>query len=488
MQVNLYTHIINIYTYSQSKKVVQCVHKYRFLNYFFLYGSLHWVEDFSIGPSERENGLQLFITREKEKEELLCMAELKKEFGENIVNYVEITPGTDAVFEYLGNGNNCDYASSTTKSPQIDGPKSGDAIYIDGDSPDSYGSLGIFLADDKGKHFATTCYHVAYNGPKLPKNDIAISLQKLIEDSEDTNSDTRTCRYRFRCESEEKGNEEKQKEEGKRENYKGNSNGVGDLVTDCHGAGEKEGRPKKMNVLERNGEIETGRVAKKPDEMEVHVNQEHEKQGEKEEMEKKSGEGGKKRKSGARNENKGCMLGKFSWGVVSERHDISLIELERDLNFICTMSDIDNQQDPENYKQIVGHKLSADGEVRVEKTGFFTGPRNGIIYRFGYCDVKGRSCRLRKCYLVKSENPDEPFSAPGDSGSLVKLVRKGNKKLPFAYLSVRKNLAKNDQLPIDESEVVHVCFNLQNSLNEHERFKRKDLKACLGSCAAATSK
>ncbi len=112
------------------------------------------------------------------------MAELKKEFGENIVNYVEITPGTDAVFEYLGNGNNCDYASSTTKSHQIDGPRSGDAIYIDGDSPDSYGSLGIFLADDKGKHFATTCYHVAYNGPKLPKNDIAKKLKKLIEDSD----------------------------------------------------------------------------------------------------------------------------------------------------------------------------------------------------------------------------------------------------------------------------------------------------------------
>ncbi len=436
------------------------------------------------------------------------MAELKKEFGEDIVNHVEITPGTDAVFEYVGNGNNCDYASSTTKSHQIDGPRSGDAIYIDGDSPDSYGSLGIFLADDKGKHFATTCYHVAYNGPKLPKNDIAKRLQKLIEDSENTNSNTRTCRYRYRCRSEENGNEEKQEDEGEIENHKqqeqqqqqavkiineGSSNGVGDLDIDSHSADEEEGRPKEMNVLKGNGEKERGRVTKKADEttnneMEVDVNQEHKEQREKEEDEDVSGEGEEKGKSGARKENKGCMLGKFSWGVINKRHDISLIELEQDLNCFCTMSDIDNEMDPEKCKQHIARELRKNHKVPVEKTGFSTGTTKGIVYMHKFCDLKGRNSRLKKCYLVKSENPDEPFSAPGDSGSLVKLVRKGNKKFPFAYLSVRKNLAKNDQPPIDERQVVHVCFNLQNSLNEHERFKRKDLKACLGSCAAATSK
>ncbi len=497
----LYTYIHTV----SAKKVVQCIHKYRFLNYFFLYGSLHWVEDYSIGPSERENGLQLFITREKEKDELLCMAELKKEFGEDIVNYVEITPGTDAVFEYLGNGNNCDYASSTTKSRQNDGPMSGDAIYIDGDIPDSYGSLGIFIADDTGKHFATTCYHVSYDGRKLPKNDIAKRHQKLNKDSENTNSITRSCRYRYRCRSEENENEEKQEDEGKIENYKqqeqqqameiineGNSNGVGDLGIDCHSADEEEGRHKEMNVLEGNGEKERRRVAKEPeattnDEMEVDVNHEHEEEREKEEDEDEIG-GGKKGKSGARNENKGCMLGKFSWGVLNERHDISLIELERGLNCFCTMSDIDNEQDPENCKQYIAHKLREHRKVIVEKTGFSTGTTKGIVYRYGFCDLKGRNLRLRKCYLVKSENPDKPFSAPGDSGSVVKLVRKGNKKLPFSYLSLWKNLTKNDQSPFDERQVEYVCFNLQNSLNEHERFKTKDLKACLGSCAAATSR
>ena len=417
----LYTYIHTV----SAKKVVQCIHKYRFLNYFFLYGSLHWVEDYSIGPSERENGLQLFITREKEEDELLCMAELKKEFGEDIVNYVEITPGTDAVFEYLGNGNNCDYASPTTKSRQNDGPMSGDAIYIDGDIPDSYGSLGIFIADDTGKHFATTCYHVSYDGRKLPKNDIAKRHQKLNKDSENTNSITRSCRYRYRCRSEENENEEKQEDEGKIENYK---------------------QQEQQQAM------------------------------------------GKKGKSGARNENKGCMLGKFSWGVLNERHDISLIELERGLNCFCTMSDIDNEQDPEDCKQYIAHKLREHREVIVEKTGFSTGTTKGIVYRYGFCDLKGRNLRLRKCYLVKSKNPDKPFSAPGDSGSVVKLVRKGNKKLPFSYLSLWKNLTKNDQSPIDERQVEYVCFNLQDSLNEHERFKTKDLKACLGSCAAATSR
>ncbi len=307
--------------------------------------------------------------------------------------------------------------------------------------------------------------------------------------TEDTNSDTRTCRYRYRGRSEEKGNEEKQKEEGKRENYKGNSNGVGDLDIDYHGADEEEGRPEKMNVLERNGENETGRVAKKPDEMEVHVNQEHEEQREKEEMEKKSGEGGEKGKSGARNENKGCMLGKFSWGVLNERHDISLIELEQDLNCFCTISDIDNKQDPEKCKQHIARKLKKNHKVTVEKTGFSTGTTKGIVHKYNFFDVKGRSHRLRKCYLVKSEKPDQKFSAPGDSGSVVKLVRKG-KKFPFAYISLSKNLAKKDQSPpIDERQVEHACFSLQKSLNELElRYNTGHLKACLGSCAAATSR
>ena len=70
-----------------------------FLNYFFLHGSLPWVRNFYIGLSEKDNTLQLFITCEKD--EVPCMADLKKRFGEDIVYFVEFVRGTDAVFEYL---------------------------------------------------------------------------------------------------------------------------------------------------------------------------------------------------------------------------------------------------------------------------------------------------------------------------------------------------------------------------------------------------
>ena len=74
---------------------------------------------------------------------------------------------------------------------------SGDRIYIEGDSAETYGTLCIFTFNEGEKHFALTCYHVCY-GEKLP-DDKAIAHKKLTEDSRDSKSPTRSSRFCYRA-------------------------------------------------------------------------------------------------------------------------------------------------------------------------------------------------------------------------------------------------------------------------------------------------
>ena len=450
-----------------------------FLNYFFLHGSLPWVRNFYIGLSEKDNTLQLFITCAKD--EVPCMADLKKRFGEDIVYFVEFIRGTDAVLEYLVNGNDYGNALSTTEPHHMIGPMSGDAIYNVKDSPENYGSLCIFVAGGKKKtHFATTCYHVCYCG-KLPE-DLEESHLKLIEDRKNIESLTRNASYCYRCRREEKG----KLDEG-REN-EGNSSGFGDDVAD------EEGRPEEINVLGRNGENERGRVREMQDEENilkdnVEIKQKtdettskemkiegDEERGETKEEEEHRGKGEEKEEKGksrARKENKECVLGTFVWGVYNEKHDICLIKLPPNLNCSCTMSDITYSELSEN-KDIV-EKYKIYGEVKVEKTGFYTGTTEGIFCGFNFCELKKGGRDIRNGYLIKNKDNSRPFSAPGDSGALVKLVPPNNEKIPFAYIVHSTTTGQT------------FCLNLRSSLNKCKRFKEGRVKACLGSCAAGTS-
>ena len=440
------------------------------------------------------------------------MADLKKRFGDDIVYFVEFIRGTDAVFEYLVNGNDHGNALSTTKPHHTRGPMSGDAIYNVKDSPEKYGSLGIFTAesaDGKKTHFATTCYHVCYCGKKLPKK-LEKRHQKLIKDSNNTRSRTHKARYCHRSRREEKGKEEKQ-DEGERnsnrleqENER-NSIGFGDdeVGIDCHSAYEED-RPEEINVLGRNGENDRGRVREvqvkeniskdnlEIDEPDATTNEEMRIEEDKEQKEKKDeeqkGEGEEKRESRARNENKGCMLGTFLWGVYNERHDIALIKLRKKLNCSCTMSDINCSKLP-SKKKIVGIWKECKGKLTVEKTGITTGTTEGIFSGFNFCEIKMGGRDIRKGYIIKNKDDSRPFSAGGDSGALVKLVpsenedeknedekdEKNEMKIPFAYIVISATTAET------------FCHNLRSSLNEYKHFKRGRMKACLGSCAAATS-
>ena len=451
-----------------------------FLNYFFLHGSLPWVRNFYIGLSEKGNTFQLLITCAKD--EVPCMADLKKRFGEDIVYFVEFIRGTDAVLEYLVNGNDNGNALSTTKPHHMIGPMSGDAIYNVKDSPESYGSLCIFVAGGKKKtHFATTCYHVCYCGKKLPKN-LEKRHQKLIKDSNNTESLTHNASHCYRCRREEKG----KLDEG-REN-EGNSSGFGDDVAD------EEGRPAEINVLGRNGENERGRVREmqdkentlkdnleikqKPDEttneeMEIEGDEERREIKEEEEQGGKVEEKEEQGKSRARNENKECILGTFFWGVYNDEHDISLIKLRQKLNCSCTISDITYSELSE--KKDIVEKFKRYGEVKVEKSGSRTGTTEGIFAGFGFCELNKGGRDIRKGYIIKDKDDSRPFSAPGDSGALVKLVLSNNEKIPFAYIV---NSTTTGQT---------FCLNLRSSLNKCKHFKKGRMKACLGSCAVATS-
>ena len=267
---------------------------------------------------------------------------------------------------------------------------SGDGIYDVKDSSENYGSLGIFIAESAGgkkTHFATTCYHVCYRGKRLSRN-LKRRHQKLIEDSNNTQSSTHKARYRY---------------------------------------------------------------------------------------------------SSARNENRTCQLGTFLWGLYNEQHDISLIKLRKNVNCSCTMSDITCSELP-SKKDIVGIYKRCKGAVKVENTGFSTRRREGILRGFNFCEAKKGGPDIRKGYIIENKDDSSPFSASGDSGALVKIIpvpsenedentedETNEEKIPFAYIVIGATEGKT------------VCHNLRNSLDEYIHFNRGRIKACLGSCAAATS-
>ena len=102
--------------------------------------------------------------------------------------------------------NNNEDNKKTTSSPT-----SGDAISIDGKNLNSYGSLGIFVnhPGDNENLYATTCFHVLYNGEKLVDDDgEKLKFGKRFDirkkECDNPNSTTSSTSYCFRSKADEK--------------------------------------------------------------------------------------------------------------------------------------------------------------------------------------------------------------------------------------------------------------------------------------------
>ncbi|XP_028403218.1 uncharacterized protein LOC114525956 [Dendronephthya gigantea] len=125
--------------------------------------SLRWVEEYYIGvASEPEKSWQIYITCAKNK--LPSMKDLKKLFGVNIASFVDFCQ------------------EDVDRTPQFTrGPASGNEVFNPEYRVFNHGSIGVVFSGEKN-HYATTSYHVCYNG-RLPK-DISKAHQILKDDCE----------------------------------------------------------------------------------------------------------------------------------------------------------------------------------------------------------------------------------------------------------------------------------------------------------------
>ena len=142
----------------------------------FFIPRLSWVQAFGIaGPNKECKSLHLVVTYKYGKEYVL--AELVKQFGQNICNFIEFVEGVEhPSFSFFVNDNSTNGADKAV-------PSSGDGIYIWGQDPGSYGSLGLFAFEEKNgekKHFASTCYHVLY--PTELSEDGIVRYDQLSKD------------------------------------------------------------------------------------------------------------------------------------------------------------------------------------------------------------------------------------------------------------------------------------------------------------------
>ena len=178
------------------------------------------------------------------------------------------------------------------------------------------------------------------------------------------------------------------------------------------------------------------------------------------------------------NETEGHLLGKFVWGKYDDYHDICVVQLDDFNDCTCIIPDINLNKIA--TKTDIARELGKSNRLIVEKTGCTSGTTRGILYKQGYCFLRGKKGpKLQQGYLVINENADEPFAMPGDSGALVKLVLADNRKLPFAYLTFYKMQKVGCK---SKAQKVYFCFSLDESLKECKRKSCRDLRECLIDC------
>ena len=139
------------------------------------------------------------------------MKELQDEFGIKIESYVEFIE-VDRYEEFSVHMNSASHNNNEDNKKTTSPPTSGDAICVDGKNLNSYGSLGIFVnqSGDDENPYATTCFHVLYNGEKLVHDDgrglpFCECFHKRMDEYENQNSTTSLTSYCFRSKADEEG-------------------------------------------------------------------------------------------------------------------------------------------------------------------------------------------------------------------------------------------------------------------------------------------
>ena len=309
------------------------------------------------GPNKECKSLHLVITYKYGQ--IPVLGTLVEQFGKEIGKFTEFVKGVEHPRFVL-----------------LSVASSGDGIYNSQDSPDEFGSLGIFAYEKTKKHhFVSSCYHVIFRGA-LPENTRE-AYNTLRDDFDNELSDTRNASF-------------------------------------CHRTGEGG-----------EGEEGEGQIV-----------------------------------NFATSQINGTFRAKFN-----EEHDFALLQVLDGFELKHTSIEDINSNVLMSNAEIVRRleEKGEDGELLVKKTGCRTGTTWGILKQCGYA---AGGFNYKNGYLIENKDSNEPFAAPGDSGSLVKvkLDDKGSFGA-FAYVVA------------DIGDSKFFCFNFKNSF---ELFS--DLDPCLMEC------
>ena len=158
------------------------------------------------------------------------------------------------------------------------------------------------------------------------------------------------------------------------------------------------------------------------------------------------------------------LLGSFLWGKFNKYHDIALVKVN-DGQDHQSSSDICSWTTEVFPAKKVNKMIRKKGvTVYVEKIGFTSGKTGGIITQMGCCiRKKGGKHHHRKGYLIEN-HPYRPFAKKGDSGSLVKVLKSTDEKIPFGYY-VGNTFTRKKRSQTEKCEQFY-CLSLRNSLDE----------------------
>ena len=432
---------------------------------------LSWVQAFGIaGPNKECQSLHLVVTYKYGKEYVL--AELVKQFGQNICNFIEFVEGVEhPSFSFLVNDN------STNKAV----PSSGDGIYIWGHDPSSYGSLGLFAFEEQNgekKHFASTCYHVLY--PTELSEDGIVRYNQLSKDFSNESSDTRKqWFYYLSREDRKKGQEVGDCDESKEHNGEGkyverkHREEIGkskeeelEERKECQGEECEEKKECKGKKCEESakckGEECEARKECKGEECEERKECKGEECEESANCKEKECEGEECKKPAEVYFGK-CLSGKKFRGNFNQEHDFALLLLGDDFARHGLVEDIHSSELISNSKIV--EWLEEKGEIPVKKIGYRTSTTRGILKQSGY---PADCFNYKNGYLISDADPKKPFLDRGDSGGLVKVLLGDNEseRYMFAYVVGRIN------------EYDSFCFNLKKSFEKCKKYLEPCLKEC----------
>ena len=437
-------------------------------------------------PNKEHDGLHLLLFCKNGK--MPCMAQLKKWFGVKIVSYVEFMAEiTDFKFEMNPNqhsespdgesslGESSLGESSAPEECQAMCVMSGDAIYEKKQGSNGYGTVGFFVRTNNNpdKLLLATCYHVCYRGKKLPNNKQK-AHKILINDSKNKKSHTRKGSFwslnRRKRKEEQRQKDVEERNEGKVPEQKKGTEGYVEMEInkkDCSNSTENvvpEGPEKKVRQSDNLNMQKKDNNNGEKIEVDENCKDDRERDEQKQNFDKRLEQKTMKPEGKAKERKfERIKLGRYSWGKYDDEHDICFVEQSPDIKCECLTPDdffnpkmpiLDKREFLHNSKQAIKDEIKS-GSREVEKRGYTTETRKGQLLCFGYCDLRKRSGK-DDALLVKDKYRNQPFSLLGDSGSLVSLVTREDKRIPIAYLKQLATMKKNG----GGERNVHLCLCL----------------------------